>query len=185
MKKSIFLILLILLNSRIVISQMSVKADGSPPDNSAMLDVQSTDKGVVIPRMTHAQRDAIQDPIEGLMVYCTNCSGDTAGVLTIYENGQWYQFLMNCLKPGRPAAGSHVSYETQIIWNWNTLPISLGYKWNTTNDFNTATDMGTATTYTETGLTCNTSYTRYVWAYNDCGPSSSYRILTKETRPCP
>jgi hypothetical protein len=29
------------------------------PDNSAMLDVSSTDKGLLIPRMTKAQRDAI------------------------------------------------------------------------------------------------------------------------------
>jgi hypothetical protein len=184
MKIILFLILFLMVNSNLLISQVSVSADGSPPDNSAMFDVQSADKGVVIPRMTYDQRSAIQNPIEGLMVFCTNCSEDSTGVLTVYSNDLWYLFMMNCLKPGRPAAGSHVAYETQIIWNWNTLPISLGYKWNTIIDYNTATDMGSATTYTETGLTCNTSYTRYIWAYNDCG-ASSYRILIKATRTCP
>jgi hypothetical protein len=33
-------------------------------------------------------------------------------------------------------------------------------------------DMGTATSYTETGLTCNTPYDRYAWAYNTCGMSA-------------
>lgn len=44
--------------------------------------------------------------------------------------------------------------------------------------------MGTLTTKTETGLTCNTAYTRYVWAYNSCGTSAS-TALTQTTSACP
>jgi hypothetical protein len=43
--------------------------------------------------------------------------------------------------------------------------------------------MGTGTTKTETGLTCNTAYTRYVWAYNGCGNSTSVS-LTQNTLAC-
>ncbi|MCX6268996.1 MAG: hypothetical protein NTW16_16860, partial [Bacteroidetes bacterium] len=57
------------------------------------------------------------------------------------------------------------------------------YKWNTTNDYGTATDMGTATTKTETGLTCGTPYTRYAWANNSCGVSSPL-TLTQTTSAC-
>ncbi|MCB9336651.1 MAG: tail fiber domain-containing protein [Lewinellaceae bacterium] len=42
------------------------------PDPSAALDVQSTDKGVLIPRMTTAQREAIASPATGLKVYDTD-----------------------------------------------------------------------------------------------------------------
>ncbi len=41
---------------------------GNTPDNSAMLDVQSTDKGVLFPRMTTTQRSAITSPATGLMI---------------------------------------------------------------------------------------------------------------------
>ncbi len=75
--------------------------------------------------------------------------------------------------PAAPVAGTLVPSPTQIVWNWNTVPLAAGYKWNTTDNFSTATDMGTNTTYTETGLTCNTPVTRYVWAYNSCGVSTS------------
>jgi hypothetical protein len=70
-----------------------------------------------------------------------------------------------------PPAGTHVPSPFQIVWNWNTVTDATGYKWNTTNDYGSATDMGTATQKTETGLLCNTDYTRYVWAYSACGNS--------------
>ncbi len=39
---------------------------------SAVLDINSTTRGVLIPRMTMAQRDAIPAPAKGLLVYDTN-----------------------------------------------------------------------------------------------------------------
>ena len=41
------------------------------PDNSAMLDIQSNAKGVLIPRMTEAQRTGISAPATGLLVFDT------------------------------------------------------------------------------------------------------------------
>ncbi len=41
------------------------------PDNSAVLDIQSADKGLLIPRLTMKQRNAIKSPANGLMVYQT------------------------------------------------------------------------------------------------------------------
>lgn len=45
---------------------------GYSADASAMLDVKSTDKGLLIPRLTQAQRNAIGTPATGLMIYQTN-----------------------------------------------------------------------------------------------------------------
>jgi hypothetical protein len=42
------------------------------PDVSAVLDIQSVDKGLLIPRLTLHQRNAISNPANGLMVYQTN-----------------------------------------------------------------------------------------------------------------
>jgi hypothetical protein len=44
------------------------------PDNSAVLDLESTTKGFLLPRMTLVQINAIATPAEGLMVYCLDCS---------------------------------------------------------------------------------------------------------------
>jgi hypothetical protein len=51
------------------VSQVSISGTGSAPDNSSMLDVQSTSSGILIPRMTTSQRNQISSPAEGLLVY--------------------------------------------------------------------------------------------------------------------
>lgn len=50
------------------------------PDSSAKLEVASTNKGILIPRMTSAQRDAIANPANGLLVYQTD------GIIGFYVN---------------------------------------------------------------------------------------------------
>ena len=53
-------------------AQMAIDTVGSQPDNSAMLDVKSTTKGLLIPRMTQTQRNAINAPATGLLIYQTD-----------------------------------------------------------------------------------------------------------------
>ena len=67
-------------------AQVGIKTDNSAPDNSAMLDVQSATKGMLIPRMTSALRMAIGSPVNGLMVYQTD---GVSGVY--YYNGSGWQ----------------------------------------------------------------------------------------------
>lgn len=64
--------MLIFLHTTSVGQSISVTEDGSAPNSSAMLDVVSTDKGMLIPRMTAAQRLAIVSPANGLLVFQTN-----------------------------------------------------------------------------------------------------------------
>ncbi len=52
-------------------AQVAVNTTGAEPDASAMLDISSTDKGILVPRVTTAQRNAITTPADGLMVYDT------------------------------------------------------------------------------------------------------------------
>ena len=82
--------------------------------------------------------------------------------------------------PVPPIAGTHVASTTQIIWNWSHVNDATGYKWSATNNFANATSMGNVVTKTETGLTANTGYIRFVWAQNAAGNSTAL-ILTKST----
>jgi hypothetical protein len=58
---------------------------------SAILEVNATDKGVLLPRMTNAQRTSIAGgtPPVGLIVYCT----DATEGLYIYKSTGWVQII--------------------------------------------------------------------------------------------
>ena len=53
-------------------NNVGINATGANPDPSAALDVDSKSKGLLIPRMTSAQRLSIVTPANGLMVYDTD-----------------------------------------------------------------------------------------------------------------
>ena len=68
---------------------VAISTNGSAPHSSAMLDVQSTSKGFLLPRMTQAQRMAINNPSDGLLVFDTD-----AQRLFQYQSGVW-RFLID------------------------------------------------------------------------------------------
>ncbi len=62
----------------------SVGIRNSSPNASAALDVTSTTAGVLIPRMTTAQYNAITSPATGLLIYCTDNNK-----FYYYDGAQW------------------------------------------------------------------------------------------------
>ena len=51
---------------------IGINNDGSSPDNSAMLHIKSTTKGMLVPRMTSVQKSNIASPATGLLVFDTD-----------------------------------------------------------------------------------------------------------------
>ena len=143
-------------------AQVAINNDDSTPDPSAMLDVKSSDRGLLPPRMTYTEVCQIPSPAPGLIIYCTDCGADGNGALCIFIQGLWHTLNATCMVPVIPLTGIHSAELTQITWNWLPVGPATGYRWNVTNDYATATDLGNATTNIETGLPCNTSCTRYV-----------------------
>jgi len=70
--KYIYLIVASFLISFQISLAQSVGINNPNPDPSAALDITSTQKGILIPRMNLQQRDAILNPAQGLMVFVTN-----------------------------------------------------------------------------------------------------------------
>ena len=65
--KRVFVFYILLLNVQILYSQIGIGT--TIPEGSSVVDVFSTDKGLLFPRMTTVQRDAIVNPAKGLMIY--------------------------------------------------------------------------------------------------------------------
>lgn len=81
------LILSFLLLSCSIYLHAQVGIGTETPNASAILDVTSTSQGVLLPRMTTTQRDAIASPAAGLFIFNT-----TSNNLNMFNGGIWYEF---------------------------------------------------------------------------------------------
>lgn len=84
--------LLLFLNSTLFITvnaqNVAINGSGAAPAASAMLDIASTTSGLLIPRMTTAQRTAIAAPATGLTVY-----DNTTSSFWYYDGTSWIEKL--------------------------------------------------------------------------------------------
>ena len=80
--KKITLIILMLFTA---LSYAQVGVNTNTPDASSALEIESTTGGILIPRMTETQRDAIVSPASGLMIYQT----DQDFGFYFYNGTQW------------------------------------------------------------------------------------------------
>ena len=85
--------ILMILMTPVMMNAQVVFGD-NPPDGSAELEIQSVTGGMLFPRMTQAERDAIISPAAGLMLYNTStlCLEVNVGTPTVL---QWER--LNCL----------------------------------------------------------------------------------------
>ena len=80
------------------------------PDASAALDITSTTSGLLPPRMTKVQRDAIATPAAGLIMYCTDCGAN--GELQFYNGTSW----VNMVGDTASEVAGQVTSSTGQIW---------------------------------------------------------------------
>ena len=71
---------------------VAINTDDSAPHTSAILDIKSYERGLLIPRMTSAQRLLITSPAEGLVVY-----DETTDGFWFYNGAAWEEVLADKL----------------------------------------------------------------------------------------
>ena len=68
-------------------TQAQVGIGTNSPAASAKLEVSSNSQGFLPPRMTNAQKNGIQNPAAGLILWCTDCGSE--GELHVYTGSSW------------------------------------------------------------------------------------------------
>lgn len=86
MRKLIFPIAILLFTFSI---QAQVGIGTETPNASSLLDLSSTSKGILVPRMTENQKNAISTPAQGLLVFQTN---GTVGFYS-YDGSSWLHLI--------------------------------------------------------------------------------------------
>jgi hypothetical protein len=92
MRNILILSILLTLISATSFAQNNIGIGTTTPNASAVLDVSSTNRGLLLPRMTAVQRNAIAAPANGLMVYDTD-----SAALMIRNAGVWYKISSTAL----------------------------------------------------------------------------------------
>ena len=90
MKSIYFFLVAIFFTAGANAQSVAINTDGSTANASALLDLKSTNQGLLPPRMTETQRNAISAPAAGLIVYCTNCG---AGEPQYYNGTSWVNMV--------------------------------------------------------------------------------------------
>lgn len=146
------------------------------PDPSAVLDVQSSTRGFLLPRMTTSQRNAIVSPAIGLEIFNT-----TTNCLQMYlPQSNWRDIVCDCANPPSAAftvnpASPNVNQATQF----SATSGGLNYQWtfpsgspNSGNTQNVSVTWANAGTYTVTltvtdNAGCSTTSTQQI-VVNTC-----------------
>jgi hypothetical protein len=110
--KQVLLALTAILLTQISYSQVAISNPASNPDASAMLDVKSTNKGFLMPRV--ANRTNVASPATGLMVYET-----ASNSVLVYNGTAWTQL-------GSGGGSSQWLTNGTHIYNGNTGNVGIG-----------------------------------------------------------
>ena len=114
MQRVLLVIVFFFVISLVHAQSAAINNDGSNADASAMLDVKSTNKGMLVPRMTTAQRTAIASPAKGLLVF-DNDTGD----FWFYNGTAWTSLSSGPSTQYWAPSGNNIS-------NTNTGSVGIG-----------------------------------------------------------
>jgi hypothetical protein len=137
MKKTLLFLLLLALGgalcpTHLLAQSVAINADSSLPDPSAILDLKSGNKGLLVPRMTLAQRNAIAVPAIGLLIYQTD---NTPGFYC-YDGAAWS--AVKGSGGGGTGTGNNWTLNGNDISNNNTGNVGV----NTTNPIKNQLQIG-------------------------------------------
>ena len=171
---------------------VGINTTGTVANVKAILDVSSSTQGLLVPRMTTTQRDAITAPIpESLLIFNT-----TTQCFEAYNSSTsaWVAFgCIGCQLPGvfTAIAASNVS-ATTFTANWTASSGATTYYLDVATDAGFSTfvpgynniNSGNVLTQSIATLTCNTAYYYRVRANNSCGTSANSNTTSQNTSVC-
>jgi hypothetical protein len=115
MKKFLLILLAVLLTAVAAYAQVSISNPASAPDPSAMLDIKSANRGLLMPRV--ALRTDVVSPATGLVVYET-----TSNAVWMYNGTAWVQLVSS--------GGAQWVVNGANIYNGNTGNVGIGLNTN-------------------------------------------------------
>lgn len=159
--------LVIIISSMVIMSaqmngqNVEIGANTFTPDNSALLELQSTNSGLLLPRMTTAQRNAISNPAQSLLIFNT-----TTNCFETFVNGLWHSVWCEFTCGTSTVTYDGVIYNTVQIGNQCWFKENLRTtKYNDGTSITNVTDNATWTSTTSGAYCCYSNNTSNCTTY--------------------
>jgi len=108
---------------------VGINSTGADPHPSSGLDIQFSDRGMLIPRLSTTERDAIPSPAEGLQLFNT-----TTKCIEIFAYGEWQNvFCAQCVAPSEAGTISGTNTvcagQNEIVFSVSPIAAANTYNW--------------------------------------------------------
>jgi hypothetical protein len=163
-------------------SGVAINTTGDPPHASARLDVTHTSKGLLLPRLTSAQRDAVINPAVGLIIF-----NATEGRIEYWRGNQWMRLMELPMQPSTITGPTSVCQgASNVSYSVTNVP-GISYNWSYSGSGFTITSGAGTHAITGNFSASATSGTLTVTPSNACGNgparSVSVTVNTSSTAP--
>lgn len=182
-RNRVLLIFSLLFSSACIYGQgIGINTEQLPPHPSAILDIQSTSQGILIPRMTQEQREQIVDPAPGLLIYQTD---NNPGLYT--NNGAIWNVLAAGQDVWTTTGNSGTDPNIQFLGTTDASPLRIRLNNFWAGELNSATSnasIGDSAGISITSGLQNTSFGHKSMRLNATGQNNTaigYRALSKCT----
>ncbi|MFP4459592.1 MAG: hypothetical protein ACLFSQ_08410 [Candidatus Zixiibacteriota bacterium] len=155
-----------------------VNVDTAVPP-AAVFEVFSEDDGILIPRLTISQRDAISSPENGLLIYNLDC-----GNFNYYNGANWIPFpnLMPFTIDPISGDGDVCQNATEISYAIPSYTEAISYNWSVPDGATIASGSGTNSITVDFGTS---SGEVCVLVTTDCGSASRCKAITLSPETAP
>ncbi len=161
---------------------IGINSSGNPPDPSAIFDASATDKGILIPRLTTTQRNAISSPTEGLMIFNTTTKCFEAYVLNAWNTSTCPGCVVPAV-PGSVSGSSSVCTDASgVTYSISAVSGASTYSWSVPSGATITAGQGTTSISVTFG---STSGNVSVTASSSCGTSTASNLSVTVHPPLP
>lgn len=164
----------------------AINTTGATADSSAILDVSSSEKGVLFPRMTESEKNNISNPAFGLLIF-----NKTTGCFNLWTGTSWRKICGECDFSAPVAQSTSPVCEGESLILTTSFILGATYNWTGPNNFSSnnqnpiinnvtlQADGMYAVTATVNGCTSNPSTT-----YVSIKPKPQTPIVSNDSPKC-